>query len=243
MPTRPIYTPCRVVPRRGVPRRRSAMRGHGLDRLRPFCAAPAGPCCGLELRARRRRDAGAARAERRRQVDAAACAGRAAAGRPGPCSSTAHRLGDADAWAERVAYAGHLDAVKPQLTVAENLAFWAALFGGRPRRRAALAAFGLAPLADRPAHALLGRAEAPARARPAAARAAAAVAARRADGVARRRGRGALLDAVRAPLRRRRHGGDRDPRRARACGSASSRWSRCGAAAAPRDPFLAGAWA
>ena len=49
--------------------------------------------------------------------------------------STARRRADADAWAERVAYAGHLDAVKPQLTVAENLAFWAALFGGDGRRR------------------------------------------------------------------------------------------------------------
>ena len=39
---------------------------------------------------------------------------------------------DADAWADRVAYAGHLDAVKPQLTVAENLAFWAGLFAGSP---------------------------------------------------------------------------------------------------------------
>jgi heme exporter protein A len=48
---------------------------------------------------------------------------------------------DPDAHAERVAYAGHLDAVKPQLTVAENLAFWAALYGGDPA--AALAAWGL----------------------------------------------------------------------------------------------------
>jgi heme exporter protein A len=57
---------------------------------------------------------------------------------------------DADLRGERLAYAGHLDAVKGQLTVAENLAFWAALCGGSAA--AALAAFGLAPLADRPAH-------------------------------------------------------------------------------------------
>jgi heme exporter protein A len=55
-----------------------------------------------------------------------------------------------DARAEAVAYAGHLDAIKPQLTVAENLRFWAGLFGGDPAP--ALAAFDLAPLADRPAH-------------------------------------------------------------------------------------------
>jgi heme exporter protein A len=57
-----------------------------------------------------------------------------------------------DARTDLVAYAGHLDAIKPQLTVAENLAFWAGLFGGDPVP--ALAAFALAPLADRPAHLL-----------------------------------------------------------------------------------------
>ena len=55
---------------------------------------------------------------------------------------------DADARAEAVAYAGHLDALRPQLTVAEHLGFWAALLGGDPA--AGLAAFGLAPIADRP---------------------------------------------------------------------------------------------
>jgi heme exporter protein A len=55
---------------------------------------------------------------------------------------------DADARAEAVAYAGHLDAVRPQLTVAEHLRFWAALAGGDAS--AGLAAFGLAPIADRP---------------------------------------------------------------------------------------------
>lgn len=53
---------------------------------------------------------------------------------------------------DRVAYAGHLDAVKPQLTVAENAAFWARLLGAAPGAEgAALARFGLAPIADRPA--------------------------------------------------------------------------------------------
>ncbi|WP_118132553.1 heme ABC exporter ATP-binding protein CcmA [Oceanicella sp. SM1341] len=51
---------------------------------------------------------------------------------------------------EHLAYAGHLDAVKPQLTVAENLAFQARLFGS-PGPERALALFGLAALADRPA--------------------------------------------------------------------------------------------
>ena len=55
-----------------------------------------------------------------------------------------------DAGAEALAYAGHLDAIKAQLTVAENLAFWAGLFGGDPAP--ALAAFDLGPIADRPAH-------------------------------------------------------------------------------------------
>jgi heme exporter protein A len=60
------------------------------------------------------------------------------------------RPADRDARAEEVAYAGHLDAIKPQLTVAENLAFWAGLLGGDPAP--ALAAFDLGPLAHRPAH-------------------------------------------------------------------------------------------
>jgi heme exporter protein A len=61
---------------------------------------------------------------------------------------------DPDAWFERVAYAGHLDAVKPQLGVAENLAFWAGLFGAQAGAvEAALDGFGLGPLAERPAYA------------------------------------------------------------------------------------------
>jgi heme exporter protein A len=62
------------------------------------------------------------------------------------------RAADPDGWAERIAYAGHLDAVKPQLTAEENLRFWAALLGaGRGAVAAALEAFALGPLADRPA--------------------------------------------------------------------------------------------
>ena len=59
---------------------------------------------------------------------------------------------DRDAYGERIAFAGHLDAIKPQLTVAENLAFWGALFGASSVD-AALAEFDLAAIADRPAHA------------------------------------------------------------------------------------------
>ena len=54
----------------------------------------------------------------------------------------------------RVHYVGHLDAVKPDLTVAENLVFWAALRGGSDgagaRTRTALEAFGIPHLADVP---------------------------------------------------------------------------------------------
>jgi heme exporter protein A len=57
---------------------------------------------------------------------------------------------DRDLRTEHLAFAGHLDAVKGQLTVAENLAFWAALVGGSVET--ALDAFDLALLADRPAH-------------------------------------------------------------------------------------------
>lgn len=67
-----------------------------------------------------------------------------------PCTGDV-ALGDvalgSEAWAEQLHYAGHLEAIKPQLTVAENLAFWAGLYGGRAED--ALAAFELAPLATR----------------------------------------------------------------------------------------------
>ena len=51
---------------------------------------------------------------------------------------------------QMVAYSAHSDGVKPTLTVAENLQFWAAVFGTE-HIPAALAAFALAPLANRPA--------------------------------------------------------------------------------------------
>ena len=53
-------------------------------------------------------------------------------------------------------YVGHRDAVKPALTVRENLAFQAALRGGAntPAIDAALDAVGLRPLADMPARML-----------------------------------------------------------------------------------------
>jgi len=48
-------------------------------------------------------------------------------------------------------YLGHQDAVKPALTVAENLAFWAGLAGAPGDAAAALDVFGLKPLAPVPA--------------------------------------------------------------------------------------------
>ena len=54
---------------------------------------------------------------------------------------------------ETLVYAGHADGIKPQLTVAENLRFWAQVFGKRDII-AALSAFELTALADRPAGAL-----------------------------------------------------------------------------------------
>jgi heme exporter protein A len=51
---------------------------------------------------------------------------------------------------DMVAYAGHADAVKPTLSVTENLTFWAQVFG-QGDIGPALAAFDLVPLADRAA--------------------------------------------------------------------------------------------
>jgi heme exporter protein A len=59
----------------------------------------------------------------------------------------ADALADLAEHAARVAYLGHLDAVKPGLTVAENLLVW----GLRARVAAALDAVGLSMLADLPA--------------------------------------------------------------------------------------------
>lgn len=51
------------------------------------------------------------------------------------------------------AYAGHADGLKPALTVAENLHFWASVFGGAPIEPA-LERMNLRALAGRPAHML-----------------------------------------------------------------------------------------
>ena len=51
--------------------------------------------------------------------------------------------------AQHCHYAGHLDAVKSRLTVAENLAFWSSYLGGRPENIAnAMAALALSDLAE-----------------------------------------------------------------------------------------------
>ncbi len=57
--------------------------------------------------------------------------------------------GTIEAPEDSIAYAAHADAVKPTLTVAENLAFWARVFGGSDQ--GVLARFDLADLAGRPA--------------------------------------------------------------------------------------------
>ena len=51
---------------------------------------------------------------------------------------------------QSVAYAAHADGLKSSLTVAENLGFWAAVFG-TDTAADAVAAFGLEPLVNRPA--------------------------------------------------------------------------------------------
>ncbi|NNF91513.1 MAG: ATP-binding cassette domain-containing protein, partial [Boseongicola sp.] len=55
--------------------------------------------------------------------------------------------GRVDAAPDSIAYAGHADGLKATLTVAENLSFWAALFGTRDIGQA-LAAFDLSDLRD-----------------------------------------------------------------------------------------------
>jgi heme exporter protein A len=54
---------------------------------------------------------------------------------------------------EEVAYAAHADGLKPTLTVAENLGFWAAIYGTGPVTQA-MERFRLTELARRPAGAL-----------------------------------------------------------------------------------------
>ncbi len=65
-------------------------------------------------------------------------------------------LADLPGHAERVAYVGHLDAVKPGLTVAENLEFYANLMPPSPTMMvaAALTSLALTDLADLPARML-----------------------------------------------------------------------------------------
>ena len=53
--------------------------------------------------------------------------------------------------AEQAHYLGHLDAMKPALTVGENLQFWTGFLGARGNTELALQAVDLAPLADLPA--------------------------------------------------------------------------------------------
>jgi heme exporter protein A len=52
---------------------------------------------------------------------------------------------------EQAHYLGHQDALKPSLTVSENLGFWARYLGGQAGTGEALAAVGLDGLADLPA--------------------------------------------------------------------------------------------
>ncbi|MGX0878712.1 heme exporter protein A [Roseovarius sp. MBR-154] len=61
--------------------------------------------------------------------------------------------GTVEVTSESLVYAGHADGIKPTLTVAENLNFWAQAFGNHDIS-AAMHAFALDPLAARPAGAL-----------------------------------------------------------------------------------------
>ncbi|MGE5145265.1 MAG: heme ABC exporter ATP-binding protein CcmA [Candidatus Eiseniibacteriota bacterium] len=58
---------------------------------------------------------------------------------------------ETDAFRAALRYLGHHDAIKPALTVAENLAFWSGLMGTGGDAAAALDVFGLARLATLPA--------------------------------------------------------------------------------------------
>ena len=57
---------------------------------------------------------------------------------------------DRDAHRTRVAYVGHSDPLKPSLTAAENLSFWAGLCGFDPDIEPALGQFSIEKLADVP---------------------------------------------------------------------------------------------
>lgn len=58
---------------------------------------------------------------------------------------------DRETFSQFIAYAGHKDAVKPALTLRENLTHWAAIYGGNGDIDAALATFSLGHIADSPA--------------------------------------------------------------------------------------------
>lgn len=59
---------------------------------------------------------------------------------------------DAERWRAAIRFVGHLDAVKPLFTVAENVRFWTRLAGGDEEGlAAALDGLGLSPLAEVPA--------------------------------------------------------------------------------------------
>ena len=68
-----------------------------------------------------------------------------------------HLAGDISLAPDSIAFAGHADAVKSVLTVAENLSFWARIYGtgdGAGDITPALAAFDLHALRHRPANSL-----------------------------------------------------------------------------------------
>ena len=73
-----------------------------------------------------------------------------AAGRIALTSDGGAGTDDAEERGRRIAWLGHQDAAKPQLTAGETLRFFADLYGGGGDRDGALAAVGLAPLANLP---------------------------------------------------------------------------------------------
>ena len=67
-------------------------------------------------------------------------------------TATADLVEDRGGWQEHVAYAGHLDAIKPALSVRANLDAWAGVWDRPPEAvEAALTRFGLDRIAERPA--------------------------------------------------------------------------------------------
>ncbi|MCF6273574.1 MAG: heme ABC exporter ATP-binding protein CcmA [Rhodobacteraceae bacterium] len=69
----------------------------------------------------------------------------------GSVSLNGTSMKERDDYQEQITYAGHLDAIKPQLTVAENLRFWAELFASDVFDKT-MSDFHLDEIADRPAH-------------------------------------------------------------------------------------------